>query len=334
VAESDIGPPMDGVQAPSKLGVQMSAAVQTRRLTKQFGANRGINDVSIEVRVGEVFGFLGPNGAGKSTTIRLLLGLHRPTSGQVRVFDLDPGRDPAKINRLTGYLPGELSLYPRLTGRQHLDRFARIRAMTDVSYRDELVQRFNVELDRPVRTLSKGNRQKIGLVAAFMHRPDLLVLDEPTAGLDPLLQDEFVHLVRESATAGQTVFLSSHELDEVQRVVDRLAIIKDGRIIVTDSIDGLRKNAPRTIEFRFPAPIDPQRFAGHPGVHVLASSDTRITLSVTGPVAALLRVAADLDALDVSAPPADLDELFLSYYRTDPDASISATPPPPVRHDP
>lgn len=136
-----------------------------------------------------------------------------------------------------------------------------------------------------------------------MHRPDLLVLDEPTAGLDPLLQDEFVHLVRESVTAGQTVFLSSHELDEVQRVVDRLAIIKDGRIVVTDSIDGLRRNAPRTIEFRFPAPIDPQPFASQPGVDVLASTDTRITLSVTGPVAAVLRIAADLDALDISALP-------------------------------
>lgn len=306
----------------------MSAVVETRRLSKQFGVNRGIDDVSLEVRVGEVFGFLGPNGAGKSTTIRLLLGLYRPTSGQVRVFDLDPGSEAAKVNRMTGYLPGELSLYPRLTGRQHLDRFASVRSMTDTSYRDELVERFNVELDRPVRTLSKGNRQKIGLVAAFMHRPDLLVLDEPTAGLDPLLQDEFVHLVRESVTAGQTVFLSSHELDEVQRVVDRLAIIKDGRIVVTDSIDGLRRNAPRTIEFRFPAPIDPQRFAGQPGVAVLAGTDASVTLSLTGPVAGVLRIAADLDALDVSARPADLDELFLSYYRTGPDASDSPTPPP------
>ena len=311
----------------------MSAVVETLQLTKQFGANRGIADVSFEVRVGEVFGFLGPNGAGKSTTIRLLLGLYKRTSGQVRVFDLDPGSDAARINRLTGYLPGELSLYPRLTGRQHLDRLASIRDMTDVSYREELVERFSAELDRPVRSLSKGNRQKIGLVAAFMHRPDLLVLDEPTAGLDPLLQDEFVHLIRESVTAGQTVFLSSHELDEVQRLVDRLAIIKDGRIVVTDSIDGLRKNAPRTIEFHFLAAFDPERFADQPGVHVLASTDTQITLSVTGPVAAVLRVAADLDAVDVGARPADLDELFLSYYRPDPDVASSQVAPRPVRDD-
>lgn len=302
----------------------ISAVVQTRRLSKQFGASRGIEDVSLQVRAGEVFGFLGPNGAGKSTTIRLLLGLHRPTSGEVRVLDLDPASDAAKVNRLTGYLPGELSLYPRMTGRQHLDRFASIRALIDLSYRDELVERFSVELDRPVRTLSKGNRQKIGLVAAFMHRPELLVLDEPTAGLDPLLQNEFVHLIRESAAAGQTVFLSSHDLDEVQRVVDRLAVIRDGRILVTDSIDGLRRNAPRTIEFRFPAAIDPQLFASQPGVHVLASADTRITLSVAGPVAAVLRLAADLDAVDVSARPADLDELFLSYYRNDP---VAVSPP-------
>ena len=295
----------------------MTTAVRVEHLTRRFGARRGVTDVSFEVDVGEVFGFLGPNGAGKSTTIRLLLGLYRATSGRMRVLDLDPISDSVAIHRRVGYLPGDLALYPKLTGRQHLDRFAAIRGMRGGRYRDQLVERFNAELDRPVHQLSKGNRQKIGVVLAFMHRPDLLVLDEPTSGLDPLLQNEFANLVRETVADGRTVFLSSHELDEVQRVVDRLAIIKDGRIVVTDTVEGLRRAAPRTVEFTFAQHVDPDRFAGLDGVRVLESTDRRITLSITGPVAPLLRVAADLDPTDITARPADLDELFLTYYRTD-----------------
>ena len=287
-------------------------------LTRRFGGRRGVTDVSFEVRAGEVFGYLGPNGAGKSVTIRLLLGLYHPTSGRAEVFGLDPRRDAVEIHRQVGYLPGELALFPRLTGRQHVERFAAIRRLTDRSCERELTERFGVELDRPVHTLSKGNRQKVGLLLAFMHQPGLLVLDEPTAGLDPLLQDEFARLVRETVDQGRTVFLSSHELDEVQRVVDRLAIIRDGRIVVTDTVEGLRRRAPRTIVFRFARAVDPQHFAGLDGVRILHSGDAdRVALSVTGPVGPLLRVAVELDPVDVTARPADLDELFLTYYRTD-----------------
>ncbi len=295
----------------------MTTAVRVEHLTRRFGARRGVTDVSFEVDSGEVFGFLGPNGAGKSTTIRLLLGLYRATSGRMRVLDLDPIGDSVAIHRRVGYLPGELVLFPKLTGRQHLDRFAAIRGLRDGRYRDQLAERFQAELDRPVHTLSKGNRQKIGVVLAFMHRPDLLVLDEPTSGLDPLLQNEFATLVRETVADGRTVFLSSHELDEVQRVVDRLAIIKDGRIIVTDTVEGLRSAAPRNVVLTFDQHVDADRFAGLKGVRVVESTGRRVSLSVTGPVAALLRVAADLDPTDITAGPADLDELFLTYYRTD-----------------
>ena len=296
----------------------MSNAVAVEHVTRRFGAHRGVDDVSFDVRIGEVFGFLGPNGAGKSTTIRLLLGLYRRTSGHLRVFGLDPQEDPVEVHRRIGYLPGELALHPRLTGRQHLDRFAAARGLTDRSYRDELVERLSAELDRPVRTLSKGNRQKIGLVLAFMHRPDLLVLDEPTSGLDPLLQEEFVGLVRETVAEGRTVFLSSHELDEVQRLVDRVSIIKEGRIVVTDTVEGLRRAAPRTIDFRFPAPVAAHAFDGLENVRVLHCQDGRAVLAVRGPVAPLLRVAAALDPVDVAARPADLDELFLAFYRDSP----------------
>jgi ABC-2 type transport system ATP-binding protein len=222
------------------------------------------------------------------------------------------------VHRGVGYLPGELALHPRLTGREHLDRFAAARGLSDRSYRDELVERLSADVDRPVRTLSKGNRQKIGLVLAFMHRPELLVLDEPTSGLDPLLQEEFVRLVRETVAEGRTVFLSSHELDEVQRLVDRLSIIKDGRIVVTDTVDGLRRAAPRTIDFRFPAPVAPGVFDGLANVRVLQCDDGRAVLAVRGPVAPLLRVAAALDPIDVTARPADLDELFQAFYRDAP----------------
>jgi ABC-2 type transport system ATP-binding protein len=297
--------------------------IATDGLTRRFGTRRGITDVTFTVTRGEVFGFLGPNGAGKSTTIRLLLGLYRPSSGSAAVFGRDPRRDGVEVHRRLGYLPGELALFPRLTGREILDRTARIRGHTGHRYRSDLIDRFGAELDRPVHTLSKGNVQKIGLILAFAHRPELLVLDEPTSGLDPLLQDEFTRLVRETVSDGRTVFLSSHDLDEVQRLVDRLAIIKEGRIIVTDTVEHLRASSPKTVEFRFAHPVDAAPFQHLDAVRVLSSDTTRLRLSVTGPIGPLLRLAADLDPLDMTARPADLDELFLTYYRTETDETDS-----------
>ena len=204
------------------------SAIDARGLTRTFGENRGIEEVSFAVERGEIFGFLGPNGAGKSTTIRILLGLMRPDRGRVTALGFDPIGERVELLRRVGYVPGELALPDALTGRKILEHFAHLRGMTDTSVRDELVERFGAEVDRKIGTLSKGNRQKLGIVAAFMHRPELIVLDEPTSGLDPLLQNEFIHLVRESAEKGATVFLSSHELDEVQRCVQRVSIIREG----------------------------------------------------------------------------------------------------------
>lgn len=296
--------------------VESAAAVlQTQALTRRFGRRRGVSEVDLRVGPGEVFGFLGPNGAGKTTTIRLLLGLCRPTSGHVALFGLDPHRRPVEALRRVGYLPGELSLYPRLTGRQVLKRLARIRGHTDHRFRDELAERFTVELDAPIRTLSKGNVQKMGLVLAFAHRPDLLILDEPTSGLDPLLQDEFTRLVRETADEGRTVFLSSHDLDEVQRVADRLTIIKEGRLQVTDTVERLRAAAPKTVELCFTDTVDLAPFRRLDGVRVLAQQDGRLRLTMAGAIGPLLRLAADLDPVDMTVRPPDLEELFLGYYR-------------------
>ena len=300
----------------------MTVVVSAENLTKTFGPHRGVSGLDFTVAAGEIFGFLGPNGAGKSTTIRLLTGLSHPTSGAAALFGSDPIAAAVDIHRRIGYLPGELALHPRLTGRQHIDFAAHVRGMRDRDFLDELVSRFQVELERPTRTLSKGNRQKIGILLAVMHRPELVILDEPTSGLDPLMQNEFEHLMRELVSSGATVFLSSHELDEVQRVANRVAIIKEGRLIVTDTVDALRRDAPRTIEFSFPSNVNPKLFTSIEGVRVVATNGPRITLALRGAVAPVLRVAAALDPVDVIARPADLDELFLTYYR---DASTQET---------
>ena len=289
-------------------------SIATRSLTKRFGTRRGIDDVTLEVAAGEVFGFLGPNGAGKSTTIRILLGLYHPTSGTARVLGLDRWPKGPELRRTVGYLPGELALFPRLTGREILDRLSRARGLRSTAYRDGLIARFDAELDRPLRTLSKGNRQKIGLVQAFMHRPSVLILDEPTSGLDPLLQEEFTLVVRSFAAAGATVFLSSHDLDEVQRLVTRLAIIREGRIVAVDTVDGLRRRAPRVIELRLDRPAPTGVFADLPGVTMTQESPQRLLLSITGKVTDVLRRAATLDVADIIARPADLEELFLDFY--------------------
>ncbi len=293
--------------------------IETRTLTRSFGEHRGIIDVDLAVEQGEVFGFLGPNGAGKSTTIRVLMGLYHASSGTARVLGLDPLRDAVEVHRRTGYLPGELTVYPRVTGREILDRFGSARGLTDIRYRDELIERFGAEVDRPTQTLSKGNKQKLGIVLAFMHRPELLVLDEATSGLDPLLQQEFISLLRETAADGRTVFLSSHDLDEVQRVVDRLAIIREGRIVVTDTVDGLRRHAPRTIELVLDRDLNPTALAEVTrldGVQVTTTDSRRVRLTITGPVAPVLRAIAPLDPIDLLAKPVDLEELFLDYYRS------------------
>ena len=299
----------------------MTAAIETHGLTKTFGETVAVDGLDLCAEQGQVFGFLGPNGAGKTTTIRALLDLCHPSSGSARVLGLDSRRDSVAIHARCGYLPGELELYPRMTGRHLLDWFAHARGGVDSAWRERLVDRFEVILDRRVHELSKGNRQKLGVVIAFMHRPELLILDEPTSGLDPLMQDEFHRLLRETTTDGRTVFLSSHELDEVQRVADRVAIIKEGRLIVADTVEALRRRAPQTMELRFKAPVAAAVFESVDGVAHLAVDGDRVTLHVTGELAPLLRVIADHDPADVVARHADLDELFLTYYRDIPSSN-------------
>ena len=236
------------------LAVSAQPVIATSGLSKDYGSGRGLFGLDLEVRQGEVFGFLGPNGAGKSTTIRLLLDLIKPTAGSAQVLGLDTGKQSLAIRRRVGFLPGDLALYPKLPGRAVLDYLAQLRGGVDQRVRDSLAERFDADLDRPVRQLSTGNRQKLGLIQAFMHEPELLILDEPIAGLDPLVQQSFHALLGEVSAQGRTVFLSSHTLSEVERVTHRLAILRQGRLVVVDSLENLRKIAVQRIEIEFSEP--------------------------------------------------------------------------------
>ena len=233
----------------------MTAVIHTEQLTKSYGPHRGITELDLDVEEGEIFGFLGPNGAGKTTTMRVLLDLIRPTSGRAEVFGIETTADPVAIHRRIGYLPGEFDLYDRLTGADTIAYFANLRGGVDAGYVAELIERLDLDPSRRFKEYSKGNKQKVGLVVALQHRPDLLILDEPTSGLDPLVQRTFFDIVREARTEGRTVFLSSHIIDEVDRTCDRVAIIREGRLVQVDSIDAIRRLAFHHVELKFGAPV-------------------------------------------------------------------------------
>ncbi len=290
-------------------------AIATSGLSKDYGSGRGLFDLELEVGRGEVFGFLGPNGAGKSTTLRLLLGLIRPTAGTARVLDLDVVRDSLAARRRIGFLPGDLALYPRLTGLQLLEFLAALRGGTDARYRDALIERLGAEVDRPVRELSTGNRQKLGLVQAFMHRPELLILDEPISGLDPLVQQSFHQLLHEVSTAGATVLLSSHTLSEVERVTSRLAILRRGRLVVVDSIENLRGVATQRLEIEFASPVAADEFRALPNVVDVAVEGTTLMISFEGSADPVIKRAAAHEVRAIRPREDDLEDIFLRYYR-------------------
>ena len=294
-----------------------SPVIATSGLSKDYGAGRGLFGLDLEVERGEVFGFLGPNGAGKSTTMRLLLDLIRPTSGSARVVGLDTVKDSLEIRRRVGFLPGDLALYPRLTGRAMLDYLAELRGGVDPRTRDALVERFGADIDRPVRQLSTGNRQKLGLVQAFMHEPELLILDEPIAGLDPLVQQSFHALLGEVSAQGRTVFLSSHTLSEVERVTHRLAILRQGRLVVVDSLENLRKVAVQRLEIEFAQPVDPGQFRALPGVTEVTANGRTVTVGFEGSADAVVKVAAAHEVLAIRPREEDLEDIFLHYYRAE-----------------
>jgi ABC-2 type transport system ATP-binding protein len=298
--------------------VTRDPAIVTSGLSKDYGSARGLFGLDLEVGRGEIFGFLGPNGAGKSTTMRLLLDLIRPTAGSARVLGLDTRRGSVEIRRRVGFLPGDFAVYPKLTGRAVLDYLAQLRGGVDLRVRQALVERFEADLDRPVRQLSTGSRQKLGLIQAFMHEPELLILDEPIAGLDPLVQRRFHTLLGEVSAEGRTVFLSSHTLSEVEQVTDRLAILREGRLVVVDSLENLRQVAVQRLEIEFGGPVDCDRFREIPVVREVHAHGRTVTIGFEGSADAVVKAAAAYEVRAIRPREADLEEIFLRYYGEDP----------------
>ena len=292
-------------------------AIELRGLTKRFGDFTAVDGLDLTVNSGEVFGFLGPNGSGKSTTIRTVLDQIRPTSGTARVFGLDSVRDSLEVRSRLGYVPGDLALYPRLTGAQVLDYFARLRGGVDLRYLEELTTRLGPDLDKKISECSTGNRQKVGLIQALMHRPDLLVLDEPSTGLDPLVQQEFHALVNEARDEGRTVFLSTHTLSEVERVADRVAIIRHGRLAAVESIEELRRKAIRRLDMEFAEPVSGDLFTDLDGVRDVGVDRSRVRVAFDGSINPILAAAMSHELLDLHTEDADLEEIFLAYYEDD-----------------
>jgi polyether ionophore transport system ATP-binding protein len=293
----------------------MPAVISTIELSKQYGGYRALHDLNLEVRSGEVLGYLGPNGAGKTTTIRLLLGLISPTHGSATIFGRDVQRDAPEVHRHLAYVPGEPNLWPGLTGKQTLNLLGRTHGAFDEAYRDELIERFDFDPSKKVRSYSKGNRQKLNLIAALMTRAELLMLDEPTSGLDPLMEQRFRESIEEAKQNGQTVFLSSHILSEVEALCDRVAILRDGELLEIGTLAEMRHLAAVKVEATFEgAPPD---VSAVPGVSAAVVEGNRLRCNVTGSIQPLLSVLAASGVHELLSAEPSLEELFLSHYGSD-----------------
>jgi len=296
-------------------GAAPAPAIRTERLTKRYGTTLALDGLDLVVEPGEVYGYLGPNGAGKTTTIRLLLGLHRPTGGRAELFGTDAWRDPVRAHRRVAYVAGEPFLWPALTGAETLAYLARLRGGTDAAYRDALVERFRLDTDKKVRALSKGNRQKVQLIAAFASRADLLILDEPTSGLDPLMEVAFRDTVGEARERGQTVFLSSHVLSEVEALCDRVGILRDGRLVEQGTLPELRHLSAQRVEITFAG--TPPQLDGLPGVRITGAGGHTVRAEVTGSIGPLIERLADHPVVSLVSREPSLEEIFVHHYDGD-----------------
>jgi len=299
-------------------------AIRTEELSKTFGATKALISLDLEVPRGEVIGYLGPNGAGKTTTIRLLLGLIRPTSGRAEIFGIDCEQNPVEAHRRLTYVPGEATLWPSLTGTETLHLLGRVQGKVDTAYRDTLLERFEFDPSKKVRAYSKGNRQKLILIAALMTRADLLVLDEPTSGLDPLMEQAFRDCIRESRERGQTVFLSSHILSEVEVLCDRVAILRAGRLVEVGTLDEMRHLSALQVEADFDGTVPD--LSTVPGVTGVLVDGRRVRCQVTGSVEPLLTVLAQAGVTHLVSREPSLEELFLAHYGSDGSEAPSDAP--------
>lgn len=298
----------------------MPSAIQTINLTKTYGKNRGIQNVNLDIQQGEIFGFLGPNGAGKSTAIRTLTGLMKPTSGQSLILGIDPHQDPVTAMSKIGNLPTEYSLEDRVNGRRLMKHFAALRDVRDTSFADEIAKRLDADLDRPVRRLSRGNKQKIGIVLSLFHRPPVVILDEPTGGLDPLVQEQVMEILQEARGDGQTVMFSSHVLSEVEQIADRVGIIREGEMIAIEDPNQLTAGAIRKVRIRFPDDASTETVQALEKLNGVENFDWRaphLSFDYSGDAQQLINTLANdsIEMIDIERP--SLEELFLGYYGTD-----------------
>jgi ABC-2 type transport system ATP-binding protein len=292
----------------------MTPAIETQGLAKRFRGNRALNGIDLAVEPGQVFGYLGPNGAGKTTTIRVLAGLLRPTGGTARVLGLDVVRQRDVMQRRLGYLPGDFVAYPDLSGEQYLRFLANLRKGVDWNEVTWMAKRLDLDLGRRIGILSHGNRQKVGIIQALMHRPDVVILDEPTAGLDPIIQREFLGLLRDIRDTGRTVFLSSHVLSEVEAIADHVGIIRDGSLVVVESVDLLKARALRRMDLTFADDPPQSLLAAIQGVREVTVTGRTAHLAVEGSTADLLAAAAPHRVERIVTHEPDLEEIFLAYY--------------------
>lgn len=294
----------------------LAPAIITRVLSKRYGGSKvyALKDLSLKVKRGEIYGFLGPNGAGKSTTIRLLLNFIKPTGGSATILGKNIINDSVAIKKNIGYLSGEVALYPKMTGRQFLDYMAELQPPKDATYLIELKRRFQAETDVPIRSLSRGNRQKIGIIQAFMHQPDILILDEPTSGLDPLMQEEFFKLLHETKARRASVFLSSHNLSEVQRVCDRVGFIRAGRLIAEQNIVAVTARASKIFDVTFKHKVPEAELARLPRAKLDIVSDRAVTIHVSGDLSPLLKLLAGHDVMSINQRELNLEDEFLRFY--------------------
>ena len=302
----------------------MAGAIELRALTKYYGRRRGVIGLDVDVNEGEVFGFLGPNGAGKTTTIRLLIGLIRPTSGSARVFGFDTWRSSVEVHRRLAYLGSDPGYLGELTGRELLVHLARLRGLAPTAWQP-LVDRLELDPAVPIRKLTRGNRQKVGVVQAFMGEEPLIVMDEPTTGLDPLIQRQFLGLVADARAAGRTVFLSSHNLPEVERSCDRVGIVREGRLTEISTVQALLSEHWRSVNLVLGAPA-PTGLFDLPNVRVLAATEREVHLMVLGDVNPLLGRIARLDVHDIAITTPDIEDVFLRHYGTAGRAACQAEP--------
>ena len=292
----------------------MSAIIKTQNLTKVFGKTVAVENLNLEVNEGEVFGYLGPNGAGKSTTIKLLLNFINPTSGAVSVFGKNPQTQSIGILKDIGYIPGEIHLYENLSGKEHLKFQAGLRDNVDWKYVESLAERLRINLKLKIKTLSHGNKQKIAIIGAFMHKPKLLILDEPTTGLDPLIQREFYSLVSEVNQAGSTLFISSHILPEVERVCHRVGILREGRLIETEEIETLKNKAIRPLEVHFAKTVSKENFTNIEGVKNISIENKILHCEIVGSLDKFIKELSKYEVVNIETREADLEQIFLNYY--------------------